>query len=155
MEGFFVQRTANEEETLHYLLQITRQLEDFYKRKRERQLGLSNSLSYGRLTSPETCFTFQDFSNQVSKSKNLTLTDLFAKQLLQLPHCTPEKVSEIVKLHGTPRLLLEAYKKEPQEQDRTDMLKNLEYGQSKKRKIGALSKVIADFYIGDYVFNGI
>lgn len=131
-DNFFIQRTRTEEETIQYLINLTHHFEQ-------------NNLNYRQnaILSP---FTYEAFSNSTSKSKNLTLKDLFVKQLLQIPSCTVQKVAAIVQQYPTPRSLLTAYDNLILETDRIHLLKNLEYGE-KKRKLGPkLSETIYYYY---------
>jgi len=67
---------------------------------------LVNSTKKKSLGNLITQYTFDNFSGSVSKSKNLTVTDIFAKQLLQMPTCTGEKVAAILNLYSTPKQLM-------------------------------------------------
>jgi len=129
-DGFFVYRTEQEEQTVSYLMAMT---------KHFIEANTNHALEW------KTLFTFDDFLESMDKSKNLTLTDLFAKQLLQFPYCTSEKVAAIVGVYSTPKRLREVL--ETVELDkRGDFLKNMEYG-TKRRKIGpALSRIVCKFY---------
>lgn len=104
-----------------------------------------------------TTQSYDDFSESMDKSKNLIVTELFGKQLIQFPHCNSEKAAAIVKLYPTARSLREALYATRGKyctflflrisvKEREDFLKNVEFGQ-KKRKLGSsLSKTICSFY---------
>lgn len=127
-------RTSSEEDTTTFLSNITKNF-----------CELNNSQKLERVL---TNVLYEDFTSASSKSKNLTVTDVFAKQLIQLNMLTPEKASAIVHTFKTPRSLLEAYQSKNSEKEKEDLLKNIEFGNPpKKRKIGyALSKSVYTFY---------
>lgn len=130
-DGFFIQRTQSEEETFQYLFLMTKHFMELNKKK---------------CYENHSKFSFDEFSISVSKSKNLTISDIFAKQLLQLRGITAEKAASIIKLYPTPKSLLMAYQEKKEEKEKIDMLKNIEFGM-KKRKLGpVLSKNIYNFY---------
>lgn len=106
---------------------------------------LNNSQKLERVL---TNMQFEEFTSASSKSKNLTVTDVFAKQLIQLNMLGPEKAYAIVNTYKTPRSLLEAYRSKNSEKEKEDLLKNIEFGNPpKKRKIGSvMSKAIYSFY---------
>ena len=90
-----------------------------------------------------THFEYDVFASLSSKSKNLSLQDVFAKQLLQIPHCTSKKVWAIVQEYPTPKSLFNAYQKT---QDGKRLLEKIEYGE-KRRKIGPkLSETIYNYF---------
>jgi crossover junction endonuclease MUS81 len=128
VDGFFVQKTQNEDETAAYLINLTKHFMELSKQ----ELAL---LSSGK--------SFEDFGNSASKSKNLTIADIFAKQLIQFSGCTPEKANGITALFKSPAILTSALNAENTDQ----LLVSLTYG-AKKRKIGpALGKMISEFYV--------
>lgn len=90
--------------------------------------------------------------HSVTKSKHLTLTDLFAKQLLMLKQLTPQRVAAIVQQYPTPRALLEAYHVlEIDPRGRDELLAELKCGSDRKRIGTAISQRVNAFYnhIGD------
>jgi crossover junction endonuclease MUS81 len=130
VEGFFVHRTDSEEDTAHYLINTTKHFSES---------NINQTLDC------ITQFAYDDFSAMVDKSRNLTISDLFAKQLIQFNQCTSEKAAAVVNLFSTPKKLKCALDRQLTS-NRAHLLKNIEYG-NKKRKIGpALSKAICGFY---------
>jgi len=140
--GFLVKRTASEQETILYLENMTKRFMDLNRK---------------RCYENHSELTFGQFASAVSKSGNLTLSDLFAKQLFQLPSSNPEKVSEVIRLYPTPYLLMSAYKQILSEREGQEMLKDIEYtggavdsdgkASVRRKKIGpAFSRALFEFY---------
>ncbi len=93
-DGFVVRQTDNMEQTLDYLELLTLQLRHSYAKNASRL---------------STAPTMQQFAVRSSKSKNLTVNDIFAKQLLQVRGCSPERALAIVMRYSTPMALYSAY----------------------------------------------
>jgi hypothetical protein len=53
--------------------------------------------------------SFSEFSAHNSKNGNLPLTDLFAKQLMQIPGISGEKAAAVSRVYATPRKLISEY----------------------------------------------
>ncbi len=133
-DSFFIQRTQNEDDTAAYLIHVTRHFHDLVK--------ANNIVPF------TTGITYEEFSGSASKSKNLRVSDLFAKQLIQFPSCTAEKAADIVQQYPTPKSLLNKLHSVALEEDREALLKDIQVGTTtKKRKIGlSLSKTITAYY---------
>jgi len=82
----------------------------------------------------------------VSKSKNLTVTDLFAKQLMQLKGVSGEKAEAIVQQFSTPMALSIHYDELTNEQEKINTLTNLQYGKSKRKLGSVISALIYNLF---------
>jgi len=137
LQNIIVKRTININESLSYLKQMTNYLIRKYKNK-------SIDMNEERL------ITFEQFNNNNSKTKNLNITHIFAKQLIRLYRMSSDKAMAIMGKYPTPAALLDAYEKISQE-DRPALLESLSCG-SIGRKLGTqLSNFIYQlYYSGDY-----
>lgn len=90
--------------------------------------------------------TFDYFNKASSKTKPLTVTEMFIKLLLQLKGLSVEKALAITKEYTTPKSLISEYEKCTEKEGET-LLANLKYG-SQNRNVGPkLSKAIYRFLV--------
>jgi len=81
------------------------------------------------------------------KFQPLSVTQMFAKQLMQLHALSGEKAEAIVKMYPSPYVLMEALKSAGS--SASTLLASLEYGKA-KRKIGlSISSLLAKLYTED------
>ncbi|KAL6058967.1 Crossover junction endonuclease mus81, variant 2 [Balamuthia mandrillaris] len=132
VDGFYVVRTDNERHTANYLRELTHHIESLYHRSKWAYRHSSSSSSSSCSSSaaaasaasrsssgdePASLFlwnnrsmlSYSRFNLLASKSGNLTLKHLFAKQLMQIPNCQAAKARAIVDSYSTPAALFEAY----------------------------------------------
>ncbi|KAL6063821.1 Crossover junction endonuclease mus81, variant 2 [Balamuthia mandrillaris] len=124
VDGFYVVRTDNERHTANYLRELTHHIESLYHRSkwayRHSSSCSSSSAAASRSSSgdePASLFlwnnrsmlSYSRFNLLASKSGNLTLKHLFAKQLMQIPNCQAAKARAIVDSYSSPAALFEAY----------------------------------------------
>jgi ERCC4-type nuclease len=140
-DNFYLIRTKSEDETVNYLMALTRELQTLLNNsyssntpKKEHKLKLKTEL------------TFEQFNEKVSKTRNLCLTDIFAKQLMQIRGVSAEKAAAIVSVYRTPHDLIKAYDEVVEEQEKNELLCNIRWGKSQRRLGRTLSARIARFY---------
>lgn len=129
-DNFIIQNTNNEEETVQYLYNLTNVIID-----------ISKSDVQKIITKQE----YEEFNSNMSKSKNLSVRDIFAKQMIQFSGCTPEKASSVVSVYKTPISLITEVKILGL-QSVTEKLKNIECGEKRRKLNGPLSRSISEFY---------
>nr|SVE75760.1 EOG090X06E6 [Daphnia hispanica] len=118
VEKFQVQWTQKSEESVAFLVQMTKQLTELYREKTVTSRGC--------------------------QEKPLSVTQMFAKQLMQLNGLSGEKAEAIVKMYPTPSILIDALKCAGA--SASTLLACLEYGKA-KRKIGlSISEQLARLY---------
>ncbi|XP_014662664.1 PREDICTED: crossover junction endonuclease MUS81-like isoform X2 [Priapulus caudatus] len=146
VEGFHVKETHNIQQSAAYLTVMSRYLQSIYLGKTLCSCGkeeLSNTqmnLSAHR----QPLLTFQEFSDGSIKDRVMTVTEVFAKQLMQISGVSAEKTLAIVTKYPTLVRLMEAYDEVP-EKDRELLLSSLKHGQ--QRNLGpTLSRVIYRLY---------
>jgi ERCC4-type nuclease len=129
--NFHIETTADLDGTAEYLARVHR----LVSRKYPRGSFLNST--------PERLFS--RFNESMSKSSSLTLRDCFAKQLLQIQGCGPEKVFSVMELFPTPRALLRAVSTRPRS-ELESIIAKLKYGGA-NRSIGpAVAKRICSYY---------
>lgn len=159
VNGFFVKRTSGLDDTIRYLVRMTKMLEEIYARRPLPLIpsNLIESRTYPALlrhldtTFPTLRFhpTYSDFSSLVSKSGTLTLRDIYLKMLMCIRGVSVEKAAEIQKLYPTPKVLVEAYEACEGNKEKLEMIMRVLEGQVGRRKVGrALSGKIAEVWAG-------
>ncbi|KAF9919507.1 Crossover junction endonuclease mus81 [Linnemannia zychae] len=162
LDGFFVKRTANTDQTIDYLAAMTQALMDKYMDQvlyaipdriidRDNYLELKEYLrvkSIGRsyLTS------YRSFMGLNSKSDTLTVRDNFIKMLMVIRGVSAEKAVEIAKVYGTPRALFSAIDKPGAEATKDERRDSIVKSVSNfgRKKIGpALATKIMDLWYSD------
>uniref|UniRef100_A0A6B2L2A0 Crossover junction endonuclease MUS81 n=1 Tax=Arcella intermedia TaxID=1963864 RepID=A0A6B2L2A0_9EUKA len=136
LEGILVKRTNTTNETIAYLKAITKTLNTRYKNK---------TIAQSTLNTKYRLRTFDQFNHINAKNKNLTVSQVFAKQLIELHGVSGDKAFAILQRYPTPAALMHEYENLNQNEKET-LLQTLTFGQA-NRKIGlSISKTIAQLY---------
>ncbi|XP_024314868.1 crossover junction endonuclease MUS81 isoform X2 [Brachypodium distachyon] len=98
LEGFDVQRTTGYSDTERRYCDLTLSIIDFY----------SKNFSNGANTS-RACLTYDEFVNKCYDFKKITVSDIFAVQLMQVPQVTEQTALAITELYPTLLSLAQAY----------------------------------------------
>nr|SVE79496.1 EOG090X06E6 [Daphnia magna] len=123
IEKFQVQWTQKSDDSVAFLVQMTKQLTEIYR---------------GKTVTSRGC-----------QDKPLSVTQMFAKQLMQLHGLSGEKAEAIVKVYPTPSSLMDALKSAGA--SASTLLSCLEYGKA-KRKIGlSISALLAKLYTEEHL----
>ncbi|PYI01369.1 crossover junction endonuclease mus81 [Aspergillus sclerotiicarbonarius CBS 121057] len=164
VNGYFVKRTKNLDDTIHYLARMTFLLRRMFNPSSgetpsntislipSRQLSSSqaylNTLEHLRAENPTVTYavTFTTFSALTSKSDVLTLRDVFLKMLMCIRGVTGEKALEIQRRWQTPQAFIRAFE-ELDPKDREDMVADRMQTLVGRKKIAkVLSKKIAEVW---------
>lgn len=159
VNGFFVKRTAKLDDTIRYLVRMTKMLEGIYAQQPLPLIpsNLVESRTYPALlrhletTFPTLRFhpTYTDFSSLISKSGALTLKDVYLKMLMCVRGVSVEKAAEIQKLYPTPKVLIEAYEACGGDKEKLEMIMKALDGHVGRKKVGGvLSGKIAEVWAG-------
>jgi crossover junction endonuclease MUS81 len=144
VDKFTVKTTSSHRDSMHYLSIMTRLLTAAYCNK--------TIIGCHRDSLPDchirddivSLMTFSEFNNASSKTKALSVRDLFIKQLVQLHGLSVQKAQAIVEHYHTPRDLMAAYQAEGSAGEK--LLANIRYG-SLNHVIGpVISRTIHQFY---------
>lgn len=98
LEGFDVQRTTGYPDTERTYGHLTLSIIDYY----------STNFSSGANTS-RVCLTYDEFVKKCCDPKKLTMSDIFALQLMQVPQVTEESALAVTELYPTLFSLARAY----------------------------------------------
>ena len=170
VNGYFVKRTEKMDDTIRYLVSMTKLLKEKYESKPlhlipTNVLTVSNYLpllKHLEKTKPSINhhITFTAFSSLSSKSETLTLRDIYLKMLMCTRGVTGEKALEIQKRWKTPREFVEAFERVGglTEEEKKKMRGDLVSGQmgnlvGRKKIAKALSVKIAEVW-GARVYEG-
>lgn len=148
VNDFFLKRTKSLDETIRYVVRLTRNLEQSYKHKDlyvfPRQatdpktfpnIPADLRMQDSRFWSLETT----TFSCLVSKNGNTMLQDVFLKMLMCQRGISLEKAIELQQLYGVPIKFLQAYERCINGRERKNMVKNALDAEVGRRKIGSSS----------------
>ncbi|XP_077184674.1 structure-specific endonuclease subunit MUS81 isoform X3 [Paroedura picta] len=149
VDGFFVKRTRDIRESAAYLTIMTRHLSKLYGDKtllscareeleRERPLQPRN----------DSCMllTFAEFNEGAMKNKPQTVSEVFARQLMQISGISGEKAAAILEQYKTPASLLAAYAACQTASEKEQLLSGIRCGKLRRNLGPALSKTLAQLY---------
>nr|XP_028565565.1 crossover junction endonuclease MUS81 isoform X2 [Podarcis muralis] len=149
VDGFFVKRTRDLRESAAYLTLMTRQLTRLYedktllsctKEELEQERPLQPSAGSCRL------LTFAEFNEGAVKNKAQTVSEVFARQLMQISGISGDKAAAILERYKTPASLLAAYASCPTPRCQEQLLSDVKCGKLQRNLGPALSKTLAQLY---------
>ncbi|XP_067031660.1 crossover junction endonuclease MUS81-like isoform X1 [Acropora muricata] len=150
VDGFFVKRTHDLKESVAYLTVMTRYLQRIYSNK--------TLLScYQKRQEEERAFTtrqadrvylinFPDFNDSTVKNKVMTVSEIFAKQLMQINGMSSDKAVAIIEKYPTPKRLVDAYRSLINLKERELLLSVLKCGKNQRNLGPTLSRLIHTLY---------
>ncbi|CAG8552039.1 18251_t:CDS:2 [Gigaspora rosea] len=124
LNGYFLKRTATIDQSIDYLVRMTRMLKEMY----ENLATLHPHHTY--------LVTYSSYSDLNSKSKPLTLKDTFVRMLMTIRGISVDKAAEIIKNYPTPRKLIQEFNSLTNEDDKKKMIMNACNGIIRRKKIG-------------------
>ena len=155
----FVKTTQKLDDSVKYLAQMTKLLQEKYKNQ-EIHVLRSSRLDGGnhvklltdlRSRSPETTYglTLSGLKATSAKNDSMTLRDMYLKMLLCIRGVSAEKAIEISKIWKTPNALIEAYERQPDTEARKVMISDKLSNAIPRKKIAkTLSTKIAEVWAG-------
>ncbi|XP_020631790.1 crossover junction endonuclease MUS81-like [Orbicella faveolata] len=150
VDGFFVKRTCDLKESVAYLTVMTRYLQRLYSNKTLfscHQGDLEQAPSIGSSGNDKMyLMNFADFNDATVKNKVMTVSEIFAKQLMQLNGVSPDKAVAILEKYSTPKRLLDAYKAQESVKDRELLLSALKCGKNQRTLGPSLSRLIYQLF---------
>ncbi|OZJ01815.1 hypothetical protein BZG36_04809 [Bifiguratus adelaidae] len=146
IDGFFLKRTANLDESIEYLARLTRFFVNLYVPQTlyaipPRLIDRTTYLDFQahlRNTYPDRphLIDFGTFSALCNKSSTLTLHDMFIRMLRTIRGVSAEKALEIIKTYPTPMQLLQAYGAAKDTQEQKSLLHKATMDAVPRRKVG-------------------
>ncbi|XP_025104025.1 crossover junction endonuclease MUS81-like isoform X2 [Pomacea canaliculata] len=147
IDGFTVKWTRDSRETAAYLTLMTQHIERFYKNKVLWPGTLEMVKNAQEDSSNHLCLMpFDCFNESSTKSKMLSVKELFAKQLVQLSGLSAEKAKSITEKYTTPSSLLQAYSSCHSEKERENLLSNIKCGRTLRNLGSSISRQVARLY---------
>lgn len=169
VNGYFVKKTKNLDDTIRYLARMTLLLRKMYTQETtpdspdgppthtlslipSRQLSSSqsylNALTQLRAETPSVTYavTFPTFAALASKSESLSLRDVFLKMLMCTRGVTGDKALEIQRRWPTPRAFIQAFEALDQKGRETMVSDRLSSAVGRKKVAKVLSKKIAEVW---------
>lgn len=148
VDGFFVKRVEDVRESAAYLTMMTRYLTKLYQ---GRTLTFASGELQGNVdvaTESPRCslMSFAEFNQGAAKNKCQTVTEAFARQLMQISGLSGDKAAAILKEYGTPRSLLEAYECCSSDSEKEKLLSSVRYGKLKRNLGPTLSRTVYQLY---------
>nr|CAG4646264.1 EOG090X06E6 [Macrothrix elegans] len=141
IENFQIHWTRSSQESVNYMVQMTKQLTKFYSGKTLISRGVQDAVGNDWQT---RLIAFKEVYVNSTKLKPLSVTQMFAKHLIQLHGLSPEKAEAIVKVYPTPYAFMKFLKEAGS--SASTMLASLEYGKA-KRKLGiAMCTTLCEFF---------
>ncbi|XP_074087142.1 crossover junction endonuclease MUS81 isoform X2 [Macrotis lagotis] len=146
IDGFFVKRTTDLKESAAYLALLTRALQRLYVGQTLRCRPWGEEGDPGAKTPPCSLFTFRDFNEGAMKNKAQSVSEVFARQLMQVRGVSGEKAAALLEKYSTPASLLAAYDAcaGPQEQEK--LLSSIKCGRLQRNLGPALSRTLCQLY---------
>uniref|UniRef100_A0A8D2LH75 Crossover junction endonuclease MUS81 n=1 Tax=Varanus komodoensis TaxID=61221 RepID=A0A8D2LH75_VARKO len=140
VDGFFVKRTRDIRESAAYLTLMTRHLAALYGEELDQERPLQAGDGSCRL------LTFPEFNQGAVKNKAQTVSEVFARQLLQISGISGDKAAAILERYKTPASLLAAYAACQTPRDQEQLLSSIKCGKLQRNLGPALSKTVAQLY---------
>ncbi|CAH3044617.1 unnamed protein product [Pocillopora meandrina] len=150
VDGFFVKRTRDLKESVAYLTVMTRYLQKFYTNKTLVSCH-PGGLEEARLNNDKEgtkmyLMNFPVFNDSTVKNKVMTVSEVFAKQLMQLSGVSPDKAAAILDKYPTPKSLFNAYKVQKSVEDKELLLSVLKCGENQRTLGPSLSRLIYQLF---------
>nr|XP_033809502.1 crossover junction endonuclease MUS81 isoform X2 [Geotrypetes seraphini] len=150
VDGFFIKRTKDIQESAAYLTLMSHHLQRLYKNKT--LLGCTkeeaSKCRQAFMPTADSCIlmTFGEFNEGAIKNKAQTVREVFARQLMQISGISGEKAAAILEHYSTLASLLEAYNRCSSVQDQEKLLFNVKCGKLQRNLGPVLSKTISQLY---------
>lgn len=144
IDGFNIKYMKDYNETIMYLVSMTRSLTSYYQKQTLYSCSLEEMRS-GKM--PRNYFmTIPEFEKSSRKITNFTSSEMFFKHLIQFSGCSVVKAKSIIDVYPTVQDLLSAYNSCESLKEKEKMLSNLKYGNPQRNLGPAISKKIHLFY---------
>ncbi|KAI8141059.1 hypothetical protein BJV82DRAFT_671051 [Fennellomyces sp. T-0311] len=114
VDGFFLKRTASINDTIDYLVNMTKMVEQIYHnatlyRIPAHAVTRTGYLEQKKRLGKNHLVSYPIFSELNSKSDTLTIKDVYLRMLMTVRGVSAEKASALMKIYPTPYQLLQAY----------------------------------------------
>ncbi|XP_055679275.1 crossover junction endonuclease MUS81 isoform X1 [Lutzomyia longipalpis] len=144
--GFTVKITDNHHGSMLYLSVLTKMLRRVFAEKILVECPKANLKEFNLSDEFVSLMNFAEFNTLSSKTRDMKVRDFFALQLIQLSGLSVDKALAIVRIYGTPKLLLNAYRDCRNQDAAKNLLANIKYGKANRQIGQKLSENIYEFY---------
>ncbi|KAL5008151.1 hypothetical protein ScPMuIL_013732 [Solemya velum] len=150
IDGFQVKKTKDTKETVAYLTIMTRYLQSLYRHKTLYACSADEIRRSSEVKSiddsEERLIPFEEFNQSSVKNKDLTASELFGKQLIQLYGMSAERAKAVIEVYPTLSNLISAYDSCSTEKERENMLSSIKCGKSGRGLGMVQSRMIYQLY---------
>ncbi|XP_077598472.1 structure-specific endonuclease subunit MUS81 [Stigmatopora nigra] len=147
VDGFFVKRVQDVRESAAYLANMTKQLAKMYRNctltRHSRELDGDRR---DEVEPFRTLLSFAEFNHGAVKNKSQTAREAFARQLMQISGLSGDKAAAVLQRFDTPRSLLTAYDKCPNQAAKEKLLSGIQCGKLQRKLGPALSLTLCQLY---------
>ncbi|KAJ3216003.1 Crossover junction endonuclease mus81 [Dinochytrium kinnereticum] len=129
-DGFFLKRTASAEESLHYIISITKQLIGLFANQSISAKVVQGSSKPEWFSRSKTCLDkgliiYSDFARFNTKTKNFTLKDVWTRQLMTISGISAEKACTIANKYPTSLRFMAALKQCASDAEREALIRDI------------------------------
>ncbi|XP_040184834.1 crossover junction endonuclease MUS81 isoform X2 [Rana temporaria] len=150
VDGFFIKRTKDVQESAAYLTIMTRYLQNMYMNKTLLSCTKEEASKCHRVIQhdAQSCILmeFKEFNEGAMKNKAQTVKEVFARQLMQISGVSGEKAAAILERYNTPASLLSAYENCFSTEEKEKLLSSVKCGKLQRNLGPVLSRTIAQLY---------
>jgi len=145
-DGFLIHETASLKDTCGFLTHMTRHLSQMFLGKtltsctKEEWPSLKDSIDSTYL------MAFNDFNEFATKTKNWTVSEMFARHLLKIRGVSVERAHAIIERYPTPHALLREYNNCRDDKEKDFLLSSIHFGVAGKTIGPSISKNICKLY---------
>ncbi|KAG8227725.1 hypothetical protein J437_LFUL008007 [Ladona fulva] len=144
VDHFIVKDTKGQKETAEYLSLMTNCLKQLVQEKILKKCAKDDLPEFSVNDDVFHLMSMSEFNKSSIKCKELTVSQMFVRHLLQIRGLSVEKALAIVEKYPTPAALLAAY--EENHANRQILLAKLTYGPNSRQIGPTLSKVVCNLY---------
>ncbi|XP_046392978.1 crossover junction endonuclease MUS81 isoform X2 [Ischnura elegans] len=149
VDRFIVKDTKGLKETAQYLAMMTNSLTMLFQGKKLMLCKKEDLPQFSVHDDELELMSLSEFNKSSIKCKDLTVSQMFVRQLLQIRGLSVEKAQAIVDKYPTPSDLCRAYSDEPAEKQ--IRLANIPFGPNRRMIGPTLSKVLSDLYSNETI----
>ncbi|XP_064599705.1 crossover junction endonuclease MUS81-like [Liolophura sinensis] len=150
VDGFQVKRTGDNKESVAFLTLMTRYLQSHYQDKTldafPADILPDISGPYNIKDPHQRLMEFKEFNEASVKTKNLSIREMFGKQIIQMYRLSAEGAKGILDLYPTPSSLIAAYNACCTEKEKEELLSKIKTGKAGRGLGMAVSRQFYNLY---------
>ncbi|XP_071455291.1 crossover junction endonuclease MUS81 isoform X2 [Hetaerina americana] len=143
VDRFLVRDTKGLKETAEYLVLMTNSLATLFQGKKLKRVRKDDLPQFSVADDMAELISLLEFNKSSVKCKDLTVSQMFIRHLLQIRGLSVEKAQAIIERYPTPCDLCKAYDDDPKQREL--LLANIPFGPNKRLIGPTLSKVKVSF----------